>query len=592
MSGTVTFRPLVSSVKVTDTEPVTVSLAPITANLDAEGYLSRNGQRGVRLLATDGPTNPTGFTYQVQFSLSLGQGQMTFPHNEFSISVPAGQSTDLTLAAPVASSGGTAMVRGVGVQDVTVENGEFIFHLTDGTESRAPVPPVEGEAAVSVGMPEEGHYTVNGTSIMGLTSTGGLPATAANEVQSIASSAVMSSMEPMQAAVDGARTSADTAAALADAATTRVGELETTVGRTPWINVKSFGAAGNNTGDDTVAINNAIKALPAAGGTVYFPAGTYKITDNIISRNALTLVGEGSSATVIYQATSGKHGLLCTDQLYLTVRGLALVGTGAGNSIGINLNRVNGNASNYIRLDDVRLRTWGWDGIAGSNVIVSSWNNVIAEKNTRHGFNIYNSNGVSTSLSMNSCYANQNGQRGFSIAGTTYSSLTGCAAEKNGTNDYHLVNCQGLILNGCGTESNGLNATTAATNKSQALYISGGESISVTGWMYNRLGAGVKVTGNAKGVKLLVAETDGAEKATQTSTVALSVDAGCTYDDSGSQWKGTVQIQGTPFGAPAAIAAATALDSRVTTLENRPAGTGTTASAPVYLGGGLYSYGA
>jgi hypothetical protein len=53
-------------------------------------------------------------------------------------------------------------------------------------------------------------------------------------------------------------------------------------GPAPWIDVKAFGATGNGTTDDTVAIQNALNALPASGGTVFFPCGTY-------------LVGEGSS---------------------------------------------------------------------------------------------------------------------------------------------------------------------------------------------------------------------------------------------------------------------------------------------------------
>jgi polygalacturonase len=43
------------------------------------------------------------------------------------------------------------------------------------------------------------------------------------------------------------------------------------------LNVKNFGARGDGLHDDTNAINNAIAALPTAGGTVYIPAGTYLV---------------------------------------------------------------------------------------------------------------------------------------------------------------------------------------------------------------------------------------------------------------------------------------------------------------------------
>ena len=47
------------------------------------------------------------------------------------------------------------------------------------------------------------------------------------------------------------------------------------------VNVFDFGAVGNGSTDDTAAIASAIAALPATGGTVYFPIGTF-ITDSIV----------------------------------------------------------------------------------------------------------------------------------------------------------------------------------------------------------------------------------------------------------------------------------------------------------------------
>ncbi|MFZ5662472.1 MAG: right-handed parallel beta-helix repeat-containing protein [Pseudomonadota bacterium] len=43
------------------------------------------------------------------------------------------------------------------------------------------------------------------------------------------------------------------------------------------VSVRSYGALGNGSSDDTAAFQAAINALPSTGGTVYVPAGTYMI---------------------------------------------------------------------------------------------------------------------------------------------------------------------------------------------------------------------------------------------------------------------------------------------------------------------------
>jgi hypothetical protein len=73
------------------------------------------------------------------------------------------------------------------------------------------------------------------------------------------------------------------------------------------INVKdkAYGAVGNGTADDTVVIQAAINAVPAAGGVVYFPAGTYRVTTTLlVTRGNITLAGEGMGASTIIAAVT------------------------------------------------------------------------------------------------------------------------------------------------------------------------------------------------------------------------------------------------------------------------------------------------
>jgi len=79
------------------------------------------------------------------------------------------------------------------------------------------------------------------------------------------------------------------------------------------INVRQFGAVGNGITDDTKAILRAIAEIPVyvkqhpiQPRIVYFPAGTYRVSDTIVRRDAeglfepnLVLIGESRQGTVI-----------------------------------------------------------------------------------------------------------------------------------------------------------------------------------------------------------------------------------------------------------------------------------------------------
>lgn len=61
----------------------------------------------------------------------------------------------------------------------------------------------------------------------------------------------------------------------------------------PFVSVKDFGAVGDGQTDDTAAIQTAINTVAAAGQTLYFPAGTYRIVPATLKDWEGTPLGEG-----------------------------------------------------------------------------------------------------------------------------------------------------------------------------------------------------------------------------------------------------------------------------------------------------------
>ncbi len=69
----------------------------------------------------------------------------------------------------------------------------------------------------------------------------------------------------------------------------------------------TYGATGDGTTDDTTAINDAISAVnTAGGGTVFFPAGTYSVSQIELKEN-VRLLGESKYSTILKANTINKN---------------------------------------------------------------------------------------------------------------------------------------------------------------------------------------------------------------------------------------------------------------------------------------------
>lgn len=71
-------------------------------------------------------------------------------------------------------------------------------------------------------------------------------------------------------------------------------EEETAMANTGIYNVRDYGATGDGSSDDTAAIQSTINASHT-GGIVYFPAGLFRVTQQLTVSSSLGLVGESGS---------------------------------------------------------------------------------------------------------------------------------------------------------------------------------------------------------------------------------------------------------------------------------------------------------
>jgi len=244
-------------------------------------------------------------------------------------------------------------------------------------------------------------------------------------------------------------------------------------------NVKDFGANGNDITDDTAAIQAAIAAVNSiGGGTVYFPAGTYRHTGLTLPR-FVNLLGIGSNrnaagtsgaVSVLKNMSSVGSANITVDfsagtLLGTSIRGLALVGGGTNTGDGL---RIWGNpgvlgGATELTLDDLMIFGNGGDGLSIKYSWVIRVQNSFISANSGYGVNLFADANAITFVGV---HIQGNFKSGV-YARNTLGGLAflGCTIEgnSNGTTTYfevELQNVHGVSFNGCYFERNPSGAAT------------------------------------------------------------------------------------------------------------------------------------
>lgn len=148
-------------------------------------------------------------------------------------------------------------------------------------------------------------------------------------------------------------------------------------------NVKAYGAVGDGSTDDTVAIQMAMDATYGTGGRVLFPTGTYKITGTISGTNNISIEGEGSSSTLkmVKPSSSPKSMILFKETMNASISNIRLDGDFPTNSAasrahqedhGIYCNTTSGTNINHVWVVDTGGNSIHFDGIGLKTAIIGS----------------------------------------------------------------------------------------------------------------------------------------------------------------------------------------------------------------------------
>lgn len=263
--------------------------------------------------------------------------------------------------------------------------------------------------------------------------------------------------------------------------------------RSPWVDVRSYGAVGNGVTDDTTALTNAFAAAVTAGRRAYLAAGTYKITSVI--RTGAEIFGDSPLKSVIYNTGTGDALDLGGASYYNNYYDFQVKGN-ASSRDGITLYTTGGDNPGYMQFNNVYTTYNGRHGLYHRNAWGTKYRGLKAHYNAGLGLYLITESGdpgTHNGVSFEQCESRWNGG---TAAGTTYADLKGGVSINGGT-------C--VTFDKCIVESNNAWQFMTGHNTYQSLqtlnilnsYIEGRPTSSATvgGAFYFKYGGKIRIEG-------------------------------------------------------------------------------------------------
>jgi hypothetical protein len=255
--------------------------------------------------------------------------------------------------------------------------------------------------------------------------------------------------------------------------------------RLPDLNVKTFGALGNDgAADDTAAIQAAIDAA-SFGQNVTIPRGIYRITAPLVLKLGTSLVGVGAARFAHYQTTTGANtsapAIGSVIRVGSSFVGAAAIMATASASPGYTTGAVrlrdlviDGRGQTATPVDgfqatgvlyDARLERVTVLGMSGNGVkfqadgssnrpLAAQLVSVMVRGSALAGFDLLFADSYLTD-----CYALSNTTSGFILRRMANTTMVGCRSEWNSQQGYHFTGLSGggSTVTGCLTDRNNFN---------------------------------------------------------------------------------------------------------------------------------------
>ena len=260
------------------------------------------------------------------------------------------------------------------------------------------------------------------------------------------------------------------------------------------VNVKDYGAVGDDSTDDTAALQAAINA----GQDIYIPEGRYVITSPLYVTDNTTIKGVGHLSVIRKSgATAGTGSNVmrssavtdsyAVDAIFIITHddndfpfhvnfdNFRIQGDDAfTTSYGIYAPRLSQSSFSNMQIFKCETGYYTYDTwmtsfdrvtvdcyTVGSDLATATGGSTEGFATTTRAFYwLADSSGepCGTSIVFKNCYARRC-HRGFSIRGISYSNFLSCGADQISEVSYRFDSCEGITLSGCGTEVSVANPT-------------------------------------------------------------------------------------------------------------------------------------